>query len=104
MYKAMDKTLYGKALSHPLRVEILDWLRRPAALFAHQTGGDPQDVGVCVSLIAERAEVSQSTVSEHLAILKRAGLVASRKIGRWSYYRRDEEGFRLLADWVLKEL
>ncbi|WP_119166185.1 ArsR/SmtB family transcription factor [Algihabitans albus] len=100
----MDKTLCGKALAHPLRVEILDWLRRPGSLFAHQTGGDPREVGVCVSLIAERAAVSQSTISEHLAILKRAGFVKSRKIGRWSYYRRDGDGLRDFADWVLKKL
>jgi hypothetical protein len=34
---------------------------------------------------------SQSTTSQFLAVLQRAGLVTSRRIGHWTYYKRDDE-------------
>ncbi|RVP95951.1 ArsR/SmtB family transcription factor, partial [Sinorhizobium meliloti] len=34
---------------------------------------------------------SQSTVSSHLAVLQRAGLVTTRRVGQWVFYRRNEE-------------
>ncbi|KDD97665.1 DNA-binding helix-turn-helix domain protein [Bordetella bronchiseptica SBL-F6116] len=34
--------------------------------------------------------LSQSTVSTHLAILQRAGLIHSRRVGQWVFYQRNE--------------
>ncbi|MBU6504690.1 MAG: helix-turn-helix domain-containing protein, partial [Betaproteobacteria bacterium] len=34
--------------------------------------------------------LSQSTVSNHLAILQRTGLVTPRKVGQWIFYSRNE--------------
>lgn len=42
-----------------------------------------------VGQIAEAAELGQSTTSEHLAVLKRGGLVESRREGKEVYYRPD---------------
>ena len=42
---------------------------------------------LCVCQIVELLELAPSTVSKHMAILKQAGLVESRKEGRWIYYR-----------------
>ena len=43
---------------------------------------------LCVCQIVELLELAPSTVSKHMAILRQAYLVESRKDGRWIYYRR----------------
>lgn len=45
---------------------------------------------LCVCQIIELLELAPSTVSKHMAILQDAGLVESRKQGRWIYYRLPE--------------
>jgi len=42
---------------------------------------------LCVCQITELLGLAPSTVSKHLSILQQAGLVASRKEGRWIHYR-----------------
>lgn len=42
---------------------------------------------LCVCQIIELLGLAPSTVSKHLSILKQAGLLESRKEGRWMYYR-----------------
>ncbi len=85
----MDIDEIINALSNPARREILAWLKEPETHFAEQT--HPFDNGVCVGRIYERAGLSQSTVSAHLATLQRAGLLVSTRIGQWVYYKRDEK-------------
>ncbi len=46
---------------------------------------------LCVSQIVELLQLAPSTVSKHLSILLQAGLVESRKTGRWVYYAIPEE-------------
>jgi len=77
-----------KALANPLRRDILRWLKTPAQEFAEQS--HPLEWGVCVGRICERAGLSQSTVSAHLAVLQRAGLVTSHKVGQWIFIKRNE--------------
>ena len=43
---------------------------------------------VCVCDLQEEVRRNQPTVSRHLAMLRKCGLVKVRKEGRWSYYRR----------------
>lgn len=78
-----------KALANPVRRQILAWLKEPQAYFAQQE--HPLDIGVCAGLIDERTGLSQSTVSAHLATLQKAGLIGSRRVGQWIFYKRNEE-------------
>ena len=78
-----------KALAHPKRIEILAWLKEPDTYFAEQE--HPLEFGVCAGQIEKRCELSQSTVSSHLATLQRAGLVTTRKVGQWVFFKRDED-------------
>jgi ArsR family transcriptional regulator len=41
-------------------------------------------------LIAEKLGVSQPTVSEHLKVLAQAGLLDSKRIKQWTFYKRNE--------------
>lgn len=87
-----------RALANDTRFRILRWLERPRESFGHQPVGDFDADGVCVSLIRRKARLSQSTTSAYLAILHRAGLVSVKRIGQWTYYRRDEAGIRRFLD------
>ena len=77
-----------KALAHPLRRDILQWLKEPQRYFAEQHHS--LENGVCAGQIDQRAGLSQSTVSAHLATLQRAGLITSRKVGQWHFFKRNE--------------
>jgi DNA-binding transcriptional ArsR family regulator len=79
-----------RALASERRRQILDWLRHPKRHFRPQTDGDLVADGVCGVLIAEKLGVSQPTVSEHLKILTQAGLLASKRVKQWTFYKRDE--------------
>jgi DNA-binding transcriptional ArsR family regulator len=89
----MDQVEIFKALSNKTRLQILGWLKNPEQHFSeeHCTGA-----GVCVGSIQEKAGLTQSTVSEYLTILKRAGLVEATRTGQWTYYKRNEEAFDAL--------
>jgi len=47
---------------------------------------------LCVCQITELFGLAPSTISKHLSVLHQAGLVESRKEGRWIYYRLPRNG------------
>jgi DNA-binding transcriptional ArsR family regulator len=53
-----------------------------------------------VSALKQSFPISQPAMSQHLAALRRAGLVAERREGRFALYSHDPSGLRSLADWV----
>jgi len=57
-----------------------------------------------VGQIQIKAGLTQSTVSEYLSTLQRAGLVKSNRVGQWTYYQRNEEGFALLNQIIQSEI
>ena len=101
MTKRLDQT---KALGNAARMQVLDWLKEPGEHFAHQITGDPQQIGVCVTLLAEKLNVSQPTASRHLDQLRRAGFLKTQRIGQWSFYSRDENGISDYGNWVKSTL
>ncbi|RML51914.1 ArsR family transcriptional regulator [Pseudomonas amygdali pv. morsprunorum] len=91
-----------KALAHPVRREILSWLKDPRTTFPAQEHSIEH--GVCAGQIDQRAGLSQSTVSAHLATLQRAGLISSKKVGQWHFFRRNEEVIEAFVQALIKEL
>jgi ArsR family transcriptional regulator len=82
-----DLATLCKALGHPVRMEIIRQLR---AL----------DRCVCSDLV-ERLPVAQSTVSQHLKVLKQAGLIKGEVAGPCTCYRLDHqaiEAFKTLIE------
>jgi ArsR family transcriptional regulator len=80
-----------RALSNPMRLQLLLWLREPERHFSLEGAiADPVEVGVCVSHIQAKAGLAQSTVSAYMAELQRAGLVQATRVGKWTHYKRDE--------------
>lgn len=65
---------------------------------------------VCVCFFVEVLSVSQPKISRHLAYLRRAGVVASRREGKWMHYRLVEPAgatkrrvFREVRAWLREE-
>lgn len=53
-----------------------------------------------VSQLGDGLPVSQPAISQHLAVLREAGLLAERREGRFSFYRAEPSGLAPLIDWV----
>ncbi|MCI2791657.1 MULTISPECIES: helix-turn-helix transcriptional regulator [Staphylococcus] len=100
----MEKLEVFKALSSPTRIQILDWLKDPKSNFADQNGIDLVEIGVCVSQIKDKLNMTQSTASQHLSILHKAGLINYKRLGKWTYYKRNEEGIKNVGEVIKKEL
>jgi ArsR family transcriptional regulator len=93
-----------RALASPKRLQVLEWLKDPVANFPPQRDGDLVDDGVCVLFIADKLGVAQPTATTHLQALARAGLVTSKRVGQWTFYKRDEHAIAALAHRIRKEL
>jgi ArsR family transcriptional regulator len=85
-----------RALANERRLQILEWLKNPRAHFPAQVDGDLVRDGVCGLNLARKLGVSQPTLSEHMRVLARAGLVRGKRIKQWTFYQRDERRIREL--------
>jgi DNA-binding transcriptional ArsR family regulator len=92
------------ALASPKRLQVLEWLRDPKAHFPPQRDGDLVDDGVCVLFIANKLGVAQPTATAHMQALARAGLVTAKRIGQWTFYKRDEAVLTALKQKITEEL
>jgi DNA-binding transcriptional ArsR family regulator len=73
------------ALADPTRRRVFEELRR-----------GPRSVG----RLAARMPVSRPAVSQHLGVLKQAGLVIDRAEGTRRVYRIDPSGLAAIRDWL----
>ncbi|ADV81923.1 ArsR/SmtB family transcription factor [Terriglobus saanensis] len=99
----MDHGLALKALANPVRREILALLKDPLGNFAANEHF-PDEQGVCGDNIVLRMRLAQSTISTHLAILQRAGLVTSQKRSQWTYFQRNEKAVQEFLRSLRQEL
>ncbi|QHW32233.1 helix-turn-helix transcriptional regulator [Paenibacillus rhizovicinus] len=91
-----------KALANESRIQILEWLKNPEAHFSPQEGIDLVEVGVCVGQITLKLNMNQSTTSQYLSILHRAGLISAKRIGKWTYYKRNEDAINQIGRYLQK--
>jgi ArsR family transcriptional regulator, arsenate/arsenite/antimonite-responsive transcriptional repressor len=75
-----------RALADPIRLELLGLVAAYGP--------------VCVCHLEEALPYKQPRISKHLATLKRAGLVSSRREGTWVYYQLNEEGVGVAGDFL----
>lgn len=54
------------------------------------------------SALREGMEISQPAMSQHLSVLRSAGLIREERQGRYVYYEVDPEGLALIAQWLAK--
>jgi ArsR family transcriptional regulator len=77
----------AKALGDPIRLQLVDVLRKHAGK-------------VCVCELTPLFDVSQPTVSHHLKVLREAGIVDSERRGLWAYYYVLPESLAELSNWL----
>lgn len=80
-----------RALGNEHRLVIVEWLSDPESHFPVQQDGDLVKDGVCVGFITEKIGLSQPTVTGHLQILAKAGIVTSKRIKNWVFYKLDRQ-------------
>lgn len=89
-----DQARFFGALSSEARIKMLLLLKE-----------HPQ----CVNAIAQRLQMSQPAVSQHLRILKEAGIVRAKKTGYWVHYEMHKGAIeshakdmaKLFGGWVI---
>ena len=84
--QAASSTIYH-AIADPTRRAILDLL----------AAAGEQPVG---TIFARFPEVTLSAISQHMRVLREAGLVVVRPSGRERYYRLEAHPLREVADWA----
>lgn len=87
-----------QALASPQRVQIMEWLLDPTAHFPPQRDGDLVEDGVCVGFITDKTGLSQPTVTTYMQMLEKAGLVRSKRIKNWVFYKAQLETLATLAE------
>jgi ArsR family transcriptional regulator len=92
----MDMIAVLKALANEKRFKILQWLKEPQRNFK-SSQCDVANDGVCVGLIEEKIGLSQSTVSQYLMILQKAGLIITERRGQWTFCKRNEKTIKALT-------
>lgn len=74
-----------KAIADPTRLKILQILKQKGRCSIGKA------IGLCACDIEEQIRLSQPTISHHMAVLKKAGLIHAEKEGLWMWYRRNED-------------
>jgi ArsR family transcriptional regulator, arsenate/arsenite/antimonite-responsive transcriptional repressor len=77
----------AKALGDPIRMQLVDVLRKHAGK-------------VCVCELVPLFDLSQPTVSHHLKVLRDAGIVGSERRGLWAYYYVIPNALEELSAWL----
>jgi ArsR family transcriptional regulator len=84
---ALRLAAVAKALGDPVRLQLVDMLRKHAGK-------------VCVCELVPLFDLSQPTVSHHLKILRDAGIVDSERRGLWAYYYVLPDALEELTGWL----
>ena len=83
-----------KAIGDPTRLKILRILKQRGRCSI----GKP--TGMCACDIEEQIKLTQPTISHHMAVLTKAGLVRAEKQGLWRWYERNEKSLKELAQTI----
>jgi ArsR family transcriptional regulator len=81
-----DVGVFLHAIADPMRRKILVALKEKGGC---SLGSDKP--GLCAADIEGRVKLAQPTVSHHMRILEKAGLIQVNKQGHWRWYRRNEK-------------
>lgn len=92
---SLDRALH--AIADPTRRRILVVLKEGAGAAKSAAPKGVPAACLCGGEIEERIHLSQPTISHHMAILTKAGLVEATKRGQWRWYRRNEKAIRQMV-------
>lgn len=77
-----------QAIGDPARRKILQVLKEKGCCSIEKS------TGMCACDIEARLKLSQPTISHHMRVLTKAGLVQATKVGPWMWYRRNEKAIQ----------
>jgi ArsR family transcriptional regulator, arsenate/arsenite/antimonite-responsive transcriptional repressor len=75
-----------RAFADPVRLQLLAQIAARGPL--------------CVCHLQDDLPYSQSRISKHLAVLRRAGLVTTRREGTWVYYSVEEDALQIAREFI----
>ena len=87
-----------KAIADPARLKILRLLKQKGQCSIGK------GVGMCACDVQDHIPLSQPTISHHMSILRKAGLVDGKKHGLWMWYQRNEKALKDLGHAMNSEL
>src|SRR6185437_1271172 len=93
----------GATLSEAHAISALAALAQPTRLAIFRLLVKHEPVGITAGVIAETVGAPHNTLSSHLAILVRAGLLRSSRDGRTIIYRSDVEGIRSVIAFLVND-
>jgi ArsR family transcriptional regulator, arsenate/arsenite/antimonite-responsive transcriptional repressor len=93
----------GQAISDPHALAALAALGQPTRLAIFRLLMAHEPAGLLAGAIAEAVGCPPNTLSSHIAILARAGLVRGNRDGRSIVYRADIEGMRALMSFLITD-
>jgi ArsR family transcriptional regulator len=93
----------GDTFSEPHAISALAALAQPTRLAIFRLLIKHEPIGITAGVIAETVGAPHNTISTHLAILVRAGLLRSSRDGRTIVYRSDVEGMRSLISFLIDD-
>ena len=93
----------GDRMSAPHALAALAALGQPTRLTIFQLlmGAEPD--GIAAGSIADKIGCPHNTLSSHLSVLARSGLVRGQRAGRSIVYRADVEGIRRLVGFLVND-
>lgn len=92
---SLDRAL--QAIADPTRRRILQVLKERGNETKSAAEKPVHGPCLCGGEIEERIRLSQPTISHHMNILTKAGLVEATKQGQWRWYRRNEKAIRVVV-------
>jgi ArsR family transcriptional regulator len=93
----------GSSLSEAHAISALSALAQPTRLAIFRLLVKHEPIGVTAGVIADTIGAPHNTLSTHLAILVRAGLLRSSRNGRTIIYRSDVEGMRSVIAFLVND-
>jgi ArsR family transcriptional regulator, arsenate/arsenite/antimonite-responsive transcriptional repressor len=93
----------GSALSPAHAISVLAALAQPTRLEIFKLLLKHEPAGVAAGTIADKVGMPHNTISTHLAVLVRAGLLRATREGRTIIYRADIEGMRSLIGFLVND-
>src|SRR6267378_5549581 len=93
----------GDTFSEPHAISALAALAQPTRLAIFRLLIKHEPIGITAGVIADTIGAPHNTLSTHLAILVRAGLLRSSREGRTIIYRTDVEGMRSVIAFLVND-
>lgn len=96
---ALKGLLFARAINHPIRCKLIEFIAKNQG----DTGVNVTSIYTDRQFRNSKLELEQSQTSQHLAVLRKAGLVKTRRDGKFIFYSVNDEVLQK-SQYFLQEL